>query len=337
MDELLDWAVAAYMSNPDASDADVAELLAQGFPRGLATRAVTFLPLAFGRRVLEGLATVADNFVLSGRELPLASEPVFVRAWELAHRANREQIRRIGLRSAEVNAVNAALKAGSKPGALVLTPPICLTIDGPTTGGVTAASMLAESLTAHGSKLACGARVFPGSVTRKAANGQLDVVVSAPALGVRQIIESFACYGGTIAEGRANALQRFAEGSLHVLMAALEDPRHGHDQVEWETWGDFRVCLGPLLRQWSTDIDVELGPFIDEIKRRLLAARLTPEVHWYRTFVSVDGNGVFSSADALLDNDPWPPGVEALRSWAWPRGRKLYALRHFLVLIPNAS
>jgi uncharacterized protein DUF6348 len=336
MQELIDWAIAAYMSNPDASDADVAELLAGGFPRGLATRAVAFLPLAFGRRLLEGLTTVADTFVLDGRELPLAAEPVFLQARTRAAQASREQVQRIGLRSAEVNAVNKALQAGAKPGDLVLAPPLLLTIDGPTTGGVTAATMLAEFLAAHSSALACEARVHPWAVTAKSTGGQLDVLVSAPALGARQIVESFACHGGTITEGRSLAMKRFAQGSLHVLMAALEDPRHGDDQVEWQAWGNFRVCLGALLREWSDDVPVDFGPFLDEIKRRLLAAGLSREVHWYRTFVAVGKDGLFGH-DALLDNDPWPPGSDAVTARRWPRAEKPYALRHFFILVPNAA
>jgi len=335
MEELVDWAIAAYLSNPDASDADVAELLANGFPRGLATRAVAFLPLAFGRRVLKGLVTLPDDFVADGRELPLAGEPIFVQAEKRAAEANREQVGRIGLHSAEVNVVNQALNAGHKAKGLVLAKPQ-LFYEGPTTGGVTAATILAELLAAHGGGLECEARVYPSAVTAKSVGGQLDVLVSAPALGPRQIVESFACHGSTIAEGRGLAMKRFAQGSLHALLAALDDPRHGDDQVEWETWGDFRVCLGALLRQWSDDVPIEFGPFLDEIKRRLLASGLSREVHWYRTFVAVGEDRVVGH-DALLDNDPWPPGVEAVTSWPWPRAEKPYALRHFFILVPNAA
>src|SRR5436190_2059930 len=123
MRELLEWAIAGYMANPDASDDDVATLVAGGFPRDLAARAAATLRLAFGRRMLRDLVRLPDTFVGARGEAPLASEPLFAVAEQLAAEAAREAIGRIGLGSAEVVAVNDALNAGSKPGDLVLAPP----------------------------------------------------------------------------------------------------------------------------------------------------------------------------------------------------------------------
>ena len=335
MEEILQWAIAGYMSNPEADDDEVEGLVAGGFPRGLASRAVVFLPLAFGRRILRGLVKLPDTFVTDGRERPLASEPMFAIAEKLAADAGRESIGRIGPGSAEVRVVNKVLNAGLKLDDAMLSPPH-LWFNGPTDGAVSIASMLAAFMSGHGSTLACEARVYPRALTAKVVNGQLDILVSARALGARQINESFAYFGSTIADARGAAMKTFAQGSLHVLLAALDDPEHGHDQVEWETWGDFRVCMGSLLRQWSDETPVDFSPFVDEIKARLLAAKLSREVHWYRTFVAVGKDGVIGH-DALLDNDPWPPGVEAMTGWPWPRAETPYALRHFLVLIPNAG
>ena len=336
MHELLSWAMAAYMSNPNATDANVAELLERnGFPRGLATRAVAVLPLAFGRRLLRDLVALSDSFVVDGREQPLASEPLYVLAQQWAERVGREQIEHIGLRSAEFVAVNDALNAGSKPEDLMLSTPQ-LTFDGPVTGGATAASQLSELLASHASTLACEARVFPRKLTSAGALGQLDIVVSAPALGERRIIESFAGYAATWPEARSTAMDQFAQGSLHALLAALDDSRRGGEQVEWETWGDFRVCHGTLLRQSTADTRVDFAPFRDELKLRLLAASLSREVHWYRTFVSVGDNGV-DGHDGLLDNQEWAPGVEAVTGWPWPRAEKPYALRQFFVMVPDLA
>ena len=156
-------------------------------------------------------------------------------------------------------------------------------------------------------------------------------MISAPVLGGRQIVESFAWFG-TITDGRARAMEKFGRGSLHALLASLGG-RPDDDQVEWETWGDFRVCLGALLRDWSDEVDVDFGPFIDEIKRRLLAANLSREVHWFRTFVAVGKDEIFGH-DALLDNEPWAPGEELVTGWPWPRAEQPYALRQFFVLVP---
>jgi len=332
MEELIEWAIAAFMSNPEADDTALIDLLVPGFPRGHATRAVTFLPIAFGRRILRELGTAApDTFLLDGHERPFASEPLYGLAEARAALAGREEIGRIGLRSAEVNAVNNALQAGHDAGELVLSPPVLMALEGPTDGGVTAASMLATFLAAHGSTLAGEARVFPFTLTSNEVNGQVDVMISAPVLGERQIVESFAWFG-TITDGRARAMEKFARGSLHALLASL-DGRPDDDQVEWETWGDFRVCLGALLRDWSDEVDVDFAPFIDEIKRRLLAANLSREVHWFRTFVAVGKDEIFGH-DALLDNGPWAPGEELVTGWPWPRAERPYALRHFFVLVP---
>jgi hypothetical protein len=335
MHELLSWAMAAYMSNPNVTDGGVAALLElNGFPRGLATRAVAFLPLAFGRRLLRDLVALPDSFVAGGREAPLASEPLYVLAEQWAARVGREQIEHIGLRSAEFVAVNEALNAGSKPEDLTLATPQ-LTFEGPVTGGATAATQLSELLASHGSTLACEARVFPRKLTPAGALGQIDIVVSAPALGERRIIESFAGYAGTWPDARSAAMDKFAHGSLPALLATLEDSRHG-DQVEWQTWGDFRVCHGALLRESPPEAGIDFAAFQQELKRRLLAASLSREVHWYRTFVSVGGNGV-DGRDGLLDNEEWAPGVDAVTGWAWPAADTPYALRQFFVMVPDPA
>ena len=84
------------------------------------------------------------------------------------------------------------------------------------------------------------------------------------------------------------------------------------------------------------DTRVDFAPFRDEIKRRLLAASLSREVHWYRTFASVGDNGV-DGHDGLLDNQEWAPGVEAVTGWPWPPADKPYALRQFFVMVPDLA
>jgi hypothetical protein len=332
MREVLEWGLAGYMSNPEASDEDVAKLLEGGFPRGLATRAVVFLPLAYGRRILRDVVSLPDTFLGETGEVPLASEPLFTAATALAAEAGREEVGRVGMHSSEVDAVNKALHAGSKAADLVVGPP-WLRFDGSVDGARGTTEILAETLAVHGSKLPCQARMFPRKLDAKTAWGQLDIVVSAPALGERRLTESFVGQGNTIAEARANALGKFQSASLHVLLASLEDERLGGNQVEWETWSPFRACLGPLLRQWSTPPPIDFGAFLDGIKRRLLGARLSPEVHWHRMFVAVGPDGV-TGHESLLDNEDWQPGIEAIAAWPWPRADKPYALRQFTVLLP---
>jgi len=224
----------------------------------------------------------------------------------------------------------------------VLSPPV-LSFPEPAgdATGTTAAAILAELLAAHGaSSLACEARSFPSKLTRALAQLQVDIVATCPAvLGERRVVESFAGWAPTIHEAVRTALDKFARGSLHVLLATLAaEPADTSSQVEWETWGPFRACLGPLLRQWSSTTPVQFGPYIDEIRRRVLAAGLPADrAHWFRTFVAVDHSGVLKGHDALLDNEPWAPGSEALAGFPWPRPPEdqPYALRHLVMLVPS--
>ena len=331
MDERLAWAITAYMSNPDASDADVADLLVRnGVPSGVATRAVAFLPLAFGRRLLRGLITIPDSFVIDGREAPLASEPLYDSP-KRRGTAGRESIERIGLRSGEFNAVNQALNAGSKPEDLELGPPH-LMFDGPIVGGATTAGVLSELLASHASTLACEARVFPRRLTPAVAQGQIDVLVSAPALGERRIIESFAAYASTLGEARSAAMDRFSRGSLHPLLAALGDARHGADQVEWRpgaaSASAWARCSGSgrprrpstSRRSWTTQappaggVAVARGALVPHVRdRRTERSRRARRAARQRRMGPRCGRG-----------DQWP----------WPPSEKPYALRHFFVMVP---
>jgi hypothetical protein len=231
----------------------------------------------------------------------------------------------IAMRSGEVHAVNSALNAGSKPEDLVMSAPQTGPRQDVEPAPAWAADALAQLVRAHGSKLAWEVRVFPRKLVEGQAQLQIDVVV-------RGVMESFAGIGHTIAGATADAMAKFTRASLHVLLAAFEGI--SSDQVEWETWGDFRVCLGPLLRMWSSATPVEFAPYLDAIKERILAAQLSRDVHWHRTFVAVGPTEVYPDFDELLDNNDWPAGAELLKSWVWPRGES-YALRHFFVLMPH--
>lgn len=335
------WAIAAFHANPDADDAALVALLrAAGLPH--ADRAVTMLPLAFGRRILDGLVDLPATCVevdAGGRPRrsgPLADDPIYAAADQIARaEGSRDDAERIGLRSAEVRAVNQALHAGAKPEDLVLSPPtLQIDDDAPPVPGVPPApdaqALIDELVAAHGAPpLSLHARTFPRAVEHGRVQLQLDVVTP---VGERWINESFAGLGATIHAALGDATRKFASGSLHVLLAALVDRGLGAGQVEWERWGAFDACLGPLLRMWS-DTAPGLGDFLDALRARVVAATLSREVHWLRTFVATDGARILGF-DLLLDNDPWPPGVALLQGWPWPASDRTYALRHFLVLVP---
>jgi hypothetical protein len=111
----------AFRSAPAADDAElVAALTAQGVAQ--ADRAIIWLPIAYGRRVLDGVVQLSPNYAIDGQEYPLAADPVFAAADRLARsEATQSDIQQIGLRSPEVAAVNQALNAGSQPQDLLLS------------------------------------------------------------------------------------------------------------------------------------------------------------------------------------------------------------------------
>jgi hypothetical protein len=331
VEETIAWAIAALCSNSDSTDDEIVDLLVgHGVPPGLAARAILMLPLAFGRKLLRGMIVAPDEIHEGERVRALSSDPVFAAAAARAEDATRDQMQAIALRSSEVHAVNSALQAGAKPEGLVVSAPRTGERPDAEPDPAWARTALAALVAAHDSKLAWRARVFPRELVTGKAQLQLDVVV--PTTGERLVVESFAGLGTTIREATADAINKFARASLHVLLAALEG--RADDQVTWETWGTFRACLGPLLRQWSQTLPVDYAPFLDAVKARLVAAPLSRELHWHRTFVAV-GETQLYGFDSLVDNETWPAGAELVESWAWPRGPEAYALRHFIVLVPT--
>jgi hypothetical protein len=346
-EELLEWAIAAYLADAHADGETIAGVLAaHGFSLRSARRATALLPLAFGRRVLQTLVSLPEKLReidASGKAVydgPLSGDAMYAAAAERASRASRAEVERIGLVSTEVDVVNQALHRGSRAEDLVLSGPVLVADVRSPRDEVDASPVsttrvrVAELLAAHGSKLTIDARLFPRKLTAESAQLQIDFLVAAPILGDRRVCESFAGMGKTIEDALGDALKKLAVGSLHVAMAALEDERLGGEHVQWEAWGPFRACVGPLLRQWSTMMLVDFAAYFDALKARLLVASLAPTVHWYRTFVAV-GEEIYGF-DALLDNETWAPGADLVQAWPWPRAEDAYALRSFLVLVPAA-
>ncbi|HEY6794503.1 MAG TPA: hypothetical protein VI248_07455 [Kineosporiaceae bacterium] len=123
LEEAVEVGVAAYLQgDTPRSEADIfAELVDGGMALWVAVRLVTFLPLAFGRRLLQE-ATLSDSFVdPDGRHL-LADDPVYPCVAARAERADETELRRIGFRSSEIDAVRQALDDGSRLEDLVMGP-----------------------------------------------------------------------------------------------------------------------------------------------------------------------------------------------------------------------
>ncbi|MGE0395119.1 MAG: DUF6348 family protein [Kofleriaceae bacterium] len=325
------WTLSAFHANPDLGDGELIEILEEaGLPH--AARAVMMLPLAYGRRILDGLVTVTPTYVDGDRELVLADDPIFAAADRLARsEASRADLDRVGLRSSEVDAVNQALHHGSKPEDLVLSPPRMRITEREVPVHPDAQETLDELVRAHHSTLSLEARVFPGRISKGRVQLQLDVVAK---VGDRELIESFGGFATTIHGALGDTIKKFTGGTLHVLLATLDRRELGGDQVEWEPWGDFDACLGSVLRMWSPGGPPHLSEYLDALKRELLASNLSPDIHWVRTYLATDGKEQLG-LDMLVDNDGWPPGQKLAREWPWPVADAYYAIRHFFMLIPS--
>lgn len=135
LDDRLERAVGAFVQEP-RPEFDIDVLAEGGIDRKTAEDIHAFLPIAFGRLLLDRMKVVyPDEYVLINRDggfrkdLPLWDEPVYRRAMLLApgfafSQRYGEAFKYVALCSAEIDAVNNALNAGSKPEDLVLGMPL---------------------------------------------------------------------------------------------------------------------------------------------------------------------------------------------------------------------
>jgi len=162
-------------------------------------------------------------------------------------------------------------------------------------------------------------------------SGRLDVQVL-----VSQGVLIDECFAGLGAgeQGFNDALQNFMANSLHVLLAALWGVNEP-DQMTVEHWNvsgkDYVAYIGNIGTRGATGATVQPpAQLFREIEKRVKAEPLTKDLHWVRTFfASVSGSPTF---EALLDNEPWEGGVEALKGITWPDAPGYYSFRNFLVL-----
>jgi hypothetical protein len=128
-------AVAAIHRLADRPDEEIVRaLVSQGADPALAEKLVDFVPIAFGRPVLErlGVRPSEEGVLLSGdgeRRFRLMDDPVFADAIALARGAYArgtmptDVFRAVAMRGAELRAVNEALASGAKAQDLKLSSP----------------------------------------------------------------------------------------------------------------------------------------------------------------------------------------------------------------------
>jgi hypothetical protein len=188
-----------------------------------------------------------------------------------------------------------------------------------------------------------GLVVEPRVFTREGVSGtfqvQVDFAIASPRLDGRELLDSFAGIGGSLASAEQNAFEKFLMGSFHVVAEALTTHECASEQVEWETWPGgahgWRVCSGPLLTL-ATREEAGIGGYPGFYSRlsELYSREVAAGPHWMRVFVGAF-DGQLAGSEVLLDGIPWDPAEQLLaeHDWTFPEG---YAsVRHLLIALPG--
>jgi hypothetical protein len=135
--ELVDTVISLFANRIDADDEQIEEsLLEQNINAMLAEQLIAFVPLAFGRVLLEQdgprfqpTYTLENLVDRSTTHLPLRDQPLYKAAYKVASewRGSREEFWAIAGRSPEVKAINSALQDGAELQNLILSEPMVFT------------------------------------------------------------------------------------------------------------------------------------------------------------------------------------------------------------------
>jgi hypothetical protein len=355
-DEAVVVGIAAFHEGAEPPDDDEVfrRLRSAGVEEWLAERLIGFLPLAFGRRVLPGVA-LADTFLDGETVRPLASEPVYLAAVAAAEVAGRDDIERIGLRSAEFHAVNQALHAGSQLTDLAIGPvsfPDPLPPVGHGDGGVPSpAEIFAAFLSGHGlpvegpeaGTLRVGEASFSARLIAHPSPvdgvlmAQVDVAVDHPEMAEPWMVESCAGVGPTWHEAIRQAMVMFERGVVHPIVEALLSRGAAGDQVSWERYehpsGTFDLCLGAQLTLFTADPVPSAGPLLDRLLTELRDVPLSRAVHALRVF-TCHRDGELITNELLLDGEPWETGARVVAATPPPLPSGMVGQRLFGLLVP---
>lgn len=173
---------------------------------------------------------------------------------------------------------------------------------------------------------------------------QVDFAVQSPRLPSTPMIDSFGGLGATREAAELNAMQKFLQGSFHVIVESLTTHScttgpDGADAVEWEGWtgstgAGWRACTGPLLIVATREggrIDgfAEFFPALTDLFRE----RVGPGPHWMRIFLgAIDGSHVGS--EVLVDGAIWTDGQQLLDAHPWTFPPGYASLRHLTIALP---
>jgi len=166
-------------------------------------------------------------------------------------------------------------------------------------------------------------------------NGRLDIHVL---LEENSMIEE--CFAG-VGSGNAgfiDALQNFSVNSLHVLLAALWD-KNNPEQVTTEKWlvngRNYSAFIGGFGSRVSDGVSFQVpNELFPAIESAIRGESLASNIHWFRSFFcNLSGD---KTHEALIDNQLWQAGHDALVKVPWEHHDGYYSVRNFIVLRVDA-
>jgi hypothetical protein len=374
-DTAVDLALAAFCAEPDASDDAILERLErEGIEPWLAEQLVRWVPIAFARWMLARLkVVVAPTYTVGERRYELCDEPVYVAAKARAARASRAELEATQRRSPEFDAVNNALLAAG-PDARAAGAVVALSFDsklslGDGDGGAPSVRRLfAQLVEAHqinvihgveASDLArsnprewldrgldqalplVGELIFDAWIYPKQGRFrwlQADFIVWHPRLAAPRLIESYTGAGETWRDAIVDAVTKFAQGSLHTLIAALiargECASHTHWEPLEEESPRFDLCVNPPIGLYAPTRAPDFRALLRAVRSELAKRSLSREVHWLR-LSAYGSNGAIDEVEALLDNERWTEGEAIVADAGWELVEPLWGWRWFMVLVPR--
>jgi|GEM_PF-1456456 len=358
--DAIEVGIATFLSNLKAPDETIQAAFTElGVEPWLGARLLLWLPIAFGREVLNEVTFSERYTVASAPDAPLlhTDDPVYVAAAARAKTMTRAEADGIATRSAELTIVSEFLTAeteAKRPANLADVPVPQLSLGtalppmGEGDGGVPEPrAFLARFLAAHelavaeipGKGFTCGelrgdVRVLP-NFDKAPLRGQVNYIIEHPRLMGGKALESNSAVGGTWTEAVHHSLRNFLQSSLHVLLATLIKPELGKDQVAWEVWphrsGSYHACLGPHFFTGADPVDI--GPLVNALREAFANEPGERGVHTVRLFTGRRGAKVYGQ-EVLLNGEPWPAGLECLADFPWPARAEFYSSRLFLMLAP---
>jgi hypothetical protein len=186
----------------------------------------------------------------------------------------------------------------------------------------------------------CMARVVNETPHAAALVIQLDVLIY---IGFGQLVfESFAGIGATRDEAVANAIEAFATGSLHVILATVFRPDVTDNQVVREEWPiggrPWRVTIGGVACKGigAQPPDTFGLSWVDQFRQRLEREQLPNGTHWIRIYHAQDGTRT-EECEVLLDNSTWTTMQVDARQFDWPKSDGFSSVRLFLMLRRGAN